>query len=308
MGTLRTSIPSSGQRTNGVAFSPDGQIFAAGGNDSLVHIYDAKSGSGFGKELAAFSVGSQQVTHLAFSPDSSSIAAAAQGLDSSVGSVSLLGGEGLFGAQAVSGHAGRVTWVDFAPDGATYASSSLDLTIRQWDARSGAQLRSFTGHEVLPTSVATGVWTVRYSPDGRQLASGGSDRTIRIWDIASGNEIRKITDHSGVVFSVAYSPDGNLLASASEDGTIKLSNPNTGDKHGTLGNHGGWVVSIAFSPDGSLLASASYDGTSRLWDVASGALVDTLSRGDAVHDVAFAPSGASLANGGEDGSVKIYYI
>jgi len=59
---------------------------------------------------------------------------------------------------------------------------------------------------------------------------------------------------------------------------------------------------MAFSPDGRLLATAGAGGDARLWEVASGALVRTVTHGSA-RDVAFSPDGRLLATAG-GGSVQ----
>ena len=82
------------------------------------------------------------------------------------------------------GHTDRVTSVAYSPDGRHIVSGSRDMTIRIWDAKTGAAIGDspLEGHTEWVTSVA-------YSPDARHIISGSGDKTIRIWDAKTGTAI-----------------------------------------------------------------------------------------------------------------------
>src|SRR4051812_47815689 len=76
------------------------------------------------------------------------------------------------------GHTDTINRIAWSPDGSYLASPSTDNTIRIWDARSGACVRTLKEH--------TGkVYSVAWSPNGQRLASGSDDGTIRMWEAAS---------------------------------------------------------------------------------------------------------------------------
>jgi WD40 repeat protein len=63
--------------------------------------------------------------------------------------------------------------VAYSPDGAAIASALGDKTVRIWDAATGRQLRTLSGHSEL-------VYGMAYSPDGAAIASASGDKTVRI--------------------------------------------------------------------------------------------------------------------------------
>src|SRR5262249_34521143 len=77
------------------------------------------------------------------------------------------------------GHTGRVRSVSYSPDGMRLASASDDLTVKVWDARTGAEVTTLRGH--------TGaVSAVTFSPDGTRIASAAYDGTVKVWDARTG--------------------------------------------------------------------------------------------------------------------------
>jgi len=81
-------------------------------------------------------------------------------------------------------------------DGKRALCTTVDGTLRLWDAATGKALDALTGHV---GSVNCAVFT----PDGKQIVSGGDDATVRVWDAATGVELRRFTGHKGPVLSVA---------------------------------------------------------------------------------------------------------
>jgi WD40 repeat protein len=70
--------------------------------------------------------------------------------------------------------------VAISPDGRRVVSGSNDQTVKVWDAASGRDELTVTGHADAVTGVAFG-------GDGRKVVSGSRDGTVRVWDLpASG--------------------------------------------------------------------------------------------------------------------------
>ncbi|HUW34007.1 MAG TPA: dockerin type I domain-containing protein, partial [Planctomycetota bacterium] len=138
-------------------------------------------------------------------------------------------------------------------------TGSYDKSARLWNAATGEQLRTFSGH-------TTWVLSVAYSPDGTKVLTGSSDCTARLWDAATGAVIRTFTGHTSSVMSVTFSADGTRVFTGSADGTARLWNVATGAPIRSFNGHTDQLTSVAYSPDGTTVLTGSKDKTAKLWD------------------------------------------
>jgi WD40 repeat protein len=159
-----------------VAFIPGGQTLATtdGGQVALLSVATgAQRGIFRGPEGRA-------VTSLAVSRDGKTLAAGmyrdSGGLSSNIQLWQLATGREV---ATLSGHAGHVPSVAFAPDSKTLASGSWDGTVKLWDAAIGRELFTFGQQRASPVNA------VAFSPDGKTLAAGCKDGRIRLWDVAA---------------------------------------------------------------------------------------------------------------------------
>ena len=69
------------------------------------------------------------------------------------------------------------------------------------------------------------------------------------------------------------------------------------------------MTSVSSSPDGTKVASGSGDKTVKLWDVTSGACLQTLEgHSKKVNSVSFSPDGTKVASGSYDNTVKLWDV
>ena len=125
--------------------------------------------------------------------------------------------------------------VCFSPDGTKIASGSDDKTVLIWDAASGEQLCSLTGH-------SDSVWSVALSKDGTRLVSGSADRTVKIWSAGSAGTFEcesTLTVDAGIdgVLSVCFSPTDNVIAAGCSNGNIYLVDAQAGEVKSSLRGH-----------------------------------------------------------------------
>ncbi|CAN8072036.1 unnamed protein product [Agarophyton chilense] len=131
------------------------------------------------------------------------------------------------------GHAHYVMQVKFNPkDPNTFASASLDHTVKVWNLSSPVPNFTLEGHE-------KGVNCVDYYNGGDKpyLVTGGDDNCVRIWDYQTKSCVQTLEGHSNNVSCVAFLPDRPLIVSGSEDGTVLLWHSNTYRMEQTL-NYG----------------------------------------------------------------------
>ncbi len=315
-----------------VAFSPDGQLFAAGAIDGTVFLWHFAER----RLIRAYTGHTALINSVVFSSDGATLASGASDetirlwdladandarvIQAHAGGViglafssrGMLASSGYDGAvriwdtatatlrHTVQQHAPLTLCLAWSPDGSTLLSSGYDPTIYQWDAATGASLGTLQGHtDIVPR--------VTYNPDGCLIASGGGDRTIRLWDAHTGLPVHVLEGHTNVVTALGFSPTSGLLASGSWDQTVRLWDLRTGQLVALLAGHTSYVSALVFSPDGVTLVTGGYDQTIRLWDVQTRQL-RTMLRGHTswIWALAFSPDGATLASAHHDQVVRLW--
>src|SRR5581483_8173575 len=83
-----------------------------------------------------------------------------------------------------------VTSLRYAADGKTLISSGTDQSLRMWDAKTGKELFSFGGAEVLRNAFQGGSWSL--SPDGKLLAVMDSNQFVKLYEVATGKQLHQL--------------------------------------------------------------------------------------------------------------------
>lgn len=240
-----------------LAFSPDSQLLAIGLGNGPVGIWTVADG----RHQTTLDLPSTEFRHLAFSPNSATIAVADTGLVS-CWRVS----NGTESWRKVTPTQGWMGAVVFPPDGATIVTADEGLkephriegrSILTWRARDGLLLDerrtehtgrvalSVTGRylaepandqEAIITDLSQPglqeVWTeahaprsartvLRFSADGSLLLGGTEDGRVVVWATADGRLLHQY-QQSGGISDMDATPDGTKIVSVEMDGTLVL--------------------------------------------------------------------------------------
>lgn len=154
------------------------------------------------------------------------------------------------------GHAHYVMAVVINPkDSNTFATASLDRTVKVWSFGSVTANYTLEGHE-------KGVNCVDYYGGGDRpyLASGADDTTIRVWDYQNKACVRVLEGHVQNVSSVVFHRDLPIIVSGSEDGAVKIWNANSFRSETTFNFSMDRVWSLAVRQGSTEVAVGSDEG------------------------------------------------
>jgi WD40 repeat protein/tRNA A-37 threonylcarbamoyl transferase component Bud32 len=282
-----------------VAFAPDGQTLATGGQDGTVRLWHTATSQM--RTILHGHAGS--VRGLAFSPDGKLIATASD--DHTVRLWDAVGGSAL---ATLSEPEDAVFAVAFSPDGKALVAGSRDKRMYHWDVATRQWI-----HPHRQTWRV--VYALAFAPDGKEVAVGsgaasGTDTQgqLAVWEPETNVLHGPVCIDERGILTVACAHRGLVLAAGGANGTIALVAPRQGNgSEIILRGHAGAVRSVAFSPNDALVASGGDDATVRVWTREAGAAV-TVHKGHTgkIWGVAFAPDGKLLASAGADGTVKLW--
>ncbi len=286
---------SKGSMVTSVAFSPNGEILAAGygiyTNDPSVYLYNVETG----KQLAQLKTQFRIVHRVTFSPNGKLLAASG-GYDPGMRGVQIWDTASQSPLLELNDFGDIVYDIAFSPDGANLATAEIGSWfgpgyVKMWSVPKGELLSKFPSEEDPWISA----WSVAFNPSGTYLATNHAFcKQVIIWNVANPNEYKvlpKTIDEQCI--GVAFSSDGRYLASRGvyDIDTGKLLFELTG------GENNDWVVipNVAFSPNSQVIASARNENV-MLWDIRTGKYLETL---PGYKTVVFSPDGTLIATGGD---------
>ena len=243
---------------NTLAYAPDGQTIATGGDDGKVKVWSTHSGFCF----VTFTEHSASISAVSFAKHGSVLFSAS--LDGTVRAFDLIRYRNFRTFTSPSPVQFSCLAVD--PSGEVVAAGSTDsFEVFLWSVQTGKLLDVLAGHEGPVSSLA-------FSPSGtNQLASGSWDRTIRIWNVFGRSRAVEPFSLTSDVLALSFRPDGKELAVSTLDGQItffdiqesRQTNVIDGRKDVSGGRKADDRVSAANSSSGKAYNSLDYTADGR---------------------------------------------
>jgi periodic tryptophan protein 2 len=192
---------------NTLAYAPDGQTIATGGDDGKIKVWSTHNGFCF----VTFTEHSAPISAVAFAKHGSVLFSAS--LDGTVRAYDLIRYRNFRTFTSPSPVQFSCLAVD--PSGEVVAAGSTDsFEVFLWSVQTGKLLDVLAGHEGPISSLA-------FSPSGaNQLASGSWDRTVRVWNVFGRSRAVDPLSLTSDVLALAFRPDGRELAASTLDGQI----------------------------------------------------------------------------------------
>ncbi|GFT03161.1 autophagy-related protein 16-1 [Nephila pilipes] len=250
---------------NAVAWTHSDFKFATAGGDRKVKLWDFVSGQTIMKGVANES--NSSVHSVDFDAEEQLLLAASCDFASRIWSISDMKIK-----HTLTGHSNKVMSAKFLGETGRVVSGSHDRTLKIWDLRRRACIRSiFAGSSV--NDVVTS------DRNATNIVSGHFDKKIRFWDMRSDCSTNEIL-LQGRITSLDLSLDGYSLLSCVRDDSLKLIDFRMNNVVRTFSADGFLIgcdwTRARFSPDGQFCVCGSQDGGVYIWVVSTGALKKVL--------------------------------
>lgn len=282
--TLNSQMEWWGSFQSGLAsFSSDGTLFATGGADNIVRVWDVNNSALLFKQKH-----DADIRSLAFSPDGKMLAST--GNDATVRFWDSHTGESLFLLRKFE-HG--LVYLAYSMSGRELLLGTSNGSYQRWAVDEhflpvARENSDFKPDRYIYTKIPASQFI---SSDGSRLAVV-DDANLQIFNLAEANQSVTLSEFNSELTSIKFSPNGNLLALIGHD--VHLWDVNSHTALRTLRPDSYEVSDVAFSPNGKQIAVAS--GSLQIWDLST--FQKMIKIDEIMGQVAYSPDSLLLATGG----------
>jgi WD40 repeat protein len=293
-----------GSEIRSTAFSPDGGRLVSWSDDTVLRIWDAKTGE-LGLVLGKHRGG---INSMEFDSRGHVVSASSDGI------VKVWNPETGELKRSMKGCLSRVF-----PAGDLHVAALGAQSIKIFDLSTGTLRKIIHDKHTLPHATPSSMKNVlpiwdegtvanlkhrsfhlnAFSKDGKKAASLNPSNVMRIWDTETGEDITS-WNPSGSFECLVFSPDGIHIAACGD--VLNIWELTAGKLKVVLRTPAAKMRTIDFSPDGRYIISGDSSGNLRLWDWELGNSQERTLEGHEywVRTVAFAADGSLVASGAQD--------
>ena len=251
-----------------VGWNPRGRWLASSESEHAIRLWDLASEGSF-QFLQDLDDSGKYMYSLAWSPDGQRLASGTNRGGITFWDV-ISNTQNTIGQQLTA----RFPHIAWSSNSKQLAGGGDDGIVYVWNVTEGSLEQRFVGHHSLIKCLA-------WSPDGLRLASGSTGMEggqLFVWDIGRAERLTLFKEDSGIVSAIVWGTSEDMLVSGSGDGLLRWWSIQNGECVRVRQAHLGTIQSLRRSPDGTKIASCGDDGAIMLWDLASGAYLQTLRR------------------------------
>jgi translation initiation factor 3 subunit I len=173
----------------------------------------------------------------------------------------------------LEGHSGTITRVQWYPTRQFILTTSVDRTIRKWDAETGAEI------DCIEVAHKGDITDCQWSPDCQMFITSSKDCTAKLWDFHNFKLMKTFTTENPINSAAISSAFPHVILGGGQEASqvtttseragkfeAKLYNMVYDEEIGRVKGHFGPINTVAFSPDGKQYVSGGEDGFVRLHD------------------------------------------
>jgi WD40 repeat protein len=168
--------------------------------------------------------------------------------------------------------------IDFTPDGDHVVCALWSQTVKLLSIKNKKCMKILRGHEAP-------VWSCAVFPDGLTIMSGDGDGVIKMWDRNTGECKQTWKDCTDSVAYVLIPKLGNNVLVCYNDMVILRDVKDGRIVRRFIDGHSKKILSCVLSSDELIAFTSSLDNTVKVWDVQTGACLQTMQFNRPVHSL-----------------------